>query len=267
MSEKKGLLVSLFVFCFCAGCAVNPITDEDELMFFPQQQDIEIGRQYAPEIEKQMGGRINNNSLQSYIDGVGQRLARFSHKPNLEYHFVALDHKSINAFALPGGYIFVTRGLLEKLQTEAQLAGILAHEIVHVVARDVSNVMSNQIGMTLLLAAVASRKPPAPVMRAAQVTQKILSLRYSRKDERAADLGGLRYMVRAGYNPYGMVEAMQILQEQSKRRPVEFFSTHPSPQNRIGYLRQAIKRQGYSIAALRTGKQDYRRAVLQQLNN
>ena len=267
MPKKLGLLILGLIFSLCTGCAVNPITGEEELMFFPEEQDIAIGRKYAPEIEKQMGGRIDNKSLQNYIDSVGQKIARVSHKPNLEYHFVALEHKSVNAFALPGGYIFITRGMLEQLQTEAQLAAILGHETVHVVARDVSNVMSNEIGISLLLSAVASDKTPEGVLTAAKVTRQILGLRYSRKDESEADLGGLDYMVRAGYNPYGVAETMQILPNQQTARPVEFFSTHPSPQNRIEYLTRRIQTKYFNVAGLKDGKEDYRSAVLEQLNN
>jgi len=226
MYKKLGLLILNLFFCFYTGCAVNPVTGKEELMFFPEGQDIVIGRKYAPEVEKQMGGRIADEGLQNYIDSVGQRIARVSHKPDMEYHFVALNDKSVNAFALPGGYVFITKGMLEKLQTEAQLAAILAHETVHIVARDTSNAMSNQIGIDLLLSVVTSDKTPRGVLTAADLTQQILSLGYSREDERWADLAGLDYMVGAGYNPYGMVETMQMLQNQQKIRPVEFFSTH-----------------------------------------
>ena len=164
-------------------------------MLFPVSQDFEIGRLYAPELEKELGGKIDDDDLQNYIDSIGQRIARFSHKPNWEYHFVALKHKSINAFALPGGYIFITKGMLEKLQTEAQLAAVLAHEIVHVIARDTSNAMSKQIGIGLLLTAITSEVATSEesaqgAYAAAQIAQLIIALQYSRQDERQADLGG-----------------------------------------------------------------------------
>ena len=267
MSKKLAPLILTLIFCLCTGCAVNPITGKEELMFFPAQQVIARGRKYAPEVEKQMGGRIDNESLQDYIDSVGQRIAAVSHKPGLEYHFVAVRHKSVNAIALPGGYIFITKGMLEKLETEAQLVSILAHEMAHVVARDTSNVMSNEIGITLLLSAVISEKTPKGVVTAADLTRQILSLSYSRGDEKVADLAGLDYMVRTGYNPYAMVETMQMLQNQREVIPVEFLSTHPSPRNRIAYLTQKIQTNYYSLAGLKIGKEDYHNSVLEQLNN
>ncbi|MHC4570728.1 MAG: M48 family metalloprotease [Planctomycetota bacterium] len=267
MPKKLALLILCLSFCFFTGCAVNPITGEGELMFFPEEQDIAIGRKYAPEVEKQMGGRIANQSLQNYIDSVGQRIARFSHRPDFEYHFVALNDKSVNAMALPGGYLFITKGMLKELATEAQLAGILAHEIVHIVARDTSNAMSNQIGIDILLSAVTSEKTSKGILTAADLTRQILGLQYSREDEKAADVAGMDYMVLAGYNPYGMVETMQMLKGRQEIRPIEFFSTHPSPKNRIAYLAQRIQTKHHTLEASRIGREDYYTAVLQQLND
>lgn len=265
MVKKFQPLILALSLCFFTGCVVNPITGEEELMLIPEQQDIAIGKKYAPEVEKQMGGRIANANLQNYIDRVGQAIARVSHKRNFEYHFVALQHESVNAFALPGGYVFITKGMLAKLTTEAQLAAILGHEVTHIVARDVSVAMSRQIGIGLLLSAVTSEKTPRGVLTAANLTRQILDLQYSREDEKDADIGGLDYMVRAGYNPYAMVETMQMLQNQQRTRPVEFFSTHPNPENRIAYLTQEIQAKYYNLEGLKIGKDDYHRNILSAL--
>jgi predicted Zn-dependent protease len=139
--------------------------------------------------------------------------------------------------------------------------------VVHVVARDTFNQMSNEIGMTaLLLGAAVTGEAPGEAVRAAAVTHQILGLRYSRKDEREADLGGLKYMVRAGYNPYGMVETMEMLQNEQKIRPIEFFSTHPSPRNRISYLARRIERKYHDLARLQVGQEDYHKNVLERLD-
>jgi predicted Zn-dependent protease len=272
MAAKFRLLTLYLAFCFCTGCAVNPITGQNEFMLFPESQDFEIGRTYAPEFEKDLGGRIEDDDLQNYIDSVGQRITRFTHKPNWEYHFVALKHKSINAFALPGGYIFITKGMLEKLETEAQLAAILAHETVHVIARDTSNAISKHVGVGILLTAaipeVATSKESAQgAFAAAQVIQQIIALQYSRQDERQADLGGIDYMVAAGYNPTGMLETMQMLEKENKVREVEFLSSHPSPQNRVAYLSQKIQSRNYPLPDLRIGEDTYRINVIDYLPN
>ena len=262
MVRKLQYLILALSLCLCAGCAINPITGKEELMLMSEEQDIEIGRKYAPEVEKQMGGKIDDPALQQYIDRVGQRIVRVSHSRPFQYHFIALNHNSVNALALPGGYVYITKGMLKELTTEAQLASVLGHEVTHIVARDVSVAMSRQIGIGLLLSAVTSDKTPSGVLTAANLTQQILDLQYSREDERDADLGGLDYMVRAGYNPYAMVETMQMLQDQQKTRPVEFFSTHPNPENRIAYLMQKIQTNYPNLQKLRTGKDDYKTNVL-----
>ncbi|MHC4157290.1 MAG: M48 family metalloprotease [Planctomycetota bacterium] len=262
--KELGLLIVGFILCLCTGCAVNPITGEEELMFIPEKQDREIGKHYAPEVEKQMGGRIDNNDLQEYIDSVGQRVARVSQKPNLEYHFVALNHKSVNALALPGGYLFVTRGMLENLETEAQLAAVLAHEVTHVVARDTANMMSNELGLSMLImgAAIAGG---SEAMTTAQVATMVLGFQYSKGDERQADVGGMKYMVRAGYDPQGMVEIMEMFEARERDMRDDFLSTHPSPINRAGYLRRRIRRKYSDLTGLKVGKEDYHRAVRDRL--
>ena len=265
MSGKFALLILGLTCCFHTGCALNPITGKKELMLIPESQDIALGRKYPPEIEKQMGGRIEDPVLQSYINNVGQNIARVCHKPDRQYHFAALQDKSVNALALPGGYIFVTKGMLENLRSEAQLAALLAHETVHVVARDVSNAMSNEIGISLLLSAVTSDSTPSGVLTAADLTKQIVGLKFSRKDEREADLGGLYYLAAAGYNPYAMVETMQMLESRNKQRPIEFLSTHPSPANRIEYLTQKIRTKYPGTSTLTIGQQQYRDSVLNHL--
>ena len=267
ISGKIRLLILGLTSCLLIGCAVNPITGQEELMFISENKDIEIGRKYAPEIEKQLGGKIDNPSLQNYIDSVGQRIARISHRPNWEYHFVAVEHKSINAFALPGGYIFVTKGMLEKLTTEAQLAALLAHEIVHITARHSSAAMSREMGISFVFLglSVAGAEIPQDASRAAGIALQLIGLKYSREHEREADVAGLDYMVVAGYNPHGAVELQQMLQEQDNVRPAEFLSSHPSPKNRIISLNARIQTRYDSPEGLKIGKNAYRTTVLERL--
>ncbi len=258
--------LSLTLFLF-SGCAVNPISGEEELMLFGPDDDVKLGRQYAPEVEKELGGKIPDESLQRYIDKIGQKIAGVSHRPDWQYHFIAVEHKSINAIAVPGGYVFITKGLLEKLESEAQLAAILGHETAHVVARDSAAALSRQYGMEILFLAIQAGGAPEDAVRAAAFTKQILGLQYSRKDEREADLAGLDYMVKAGYNPNGMVETMKMLQEQQTAKLIEFFSTHPSPANRINYLTQEIYARSWNLEELKTGQENYRNNVLDQFSD
>ena len=184
-----------------------------------------------------------------------------------QFTFAAVNDKSINAFALPGGYIFITRGMLEKLSSEAQLAAIFGHEIVHVVARDSSAAISREIGISILLAAVVNQDTPDGAIRVADLTRQMLGFSYSRQDERDADFAGLDYMVRAGYDPQAMVETMQILANEHKTEPIEFFSTHPSTQNRIEYIQDDIDSEYAGLQGRRTGEADYKRLVLNYLSD
>jgi len=268
MLRRVALVCIVCGLSFIAGCAANPITGEDEMMFFPDQQDIEVGKLYAPEVEKELKGRIEDQALQNYIDGVGRKIAQMSHRPDFDYHFVAVNDKSINAVSLPGGYIFITKGMLLKLKSESQMAGVLAHEIVHVVARDTSNMMSKQIGMNILMIAAVSQTSSQGAAAAADLTRQILSLKYSRDDEKTADLGGLDYMVRAGYDPNGMVETMRMLESEDTIRPVEFLSSHPSPENRVSYLSARIRTRYFNgISGTKIGQEDYERLVLERIKN
>jgi predicted Zn-dependent protease len=268
--HKFVLLLLVSGLCFFFGCAANPITGEDELMFDRDyHHDIKLGKEVAPQVEKALKGKIKDQVLQDYINGVGRKITIFSHNPDFDFNYVAVNDKSVNALALPGGCIFITKGLLLKLENESQLAGILAHETVHVVARDTENMMSKGVGMGALFVLAMSQARTQGEVAAADIAMQLVALKYSREDERTADLGGMDYMFRAGYNPNGMVETMQILQkEEESSNSCDFFSTHPSPENRIDYLRARIQSHYLDgIAGTKTGEEDYRQNVLDRLKN
>ena len=265
MLRQLGPFALGLIFFFCAGCAINPITGEEDLMFYPEDKDIAIGKKYAPEVEKQLDGKIANEDLQNYIDRIGQKIARVSQRPDLEYHFAALQDKSTNAFALPGGYVYVLRGMLEKLTSESQLAALLGHEIAHVVARDSMAALSRQHVIDVLMVAAIVGRAPGDAVRAAGLTRLFLDLRYSREDEQEADLAGLAYMTAAGYDPHGAAELIQILEDEHAVKQLEFFSTHPSPRNRRQYITQEIENKYSGLTDLKTGKEDYYSHVLQPL--
>jgi predicted Zn-dependent protease len=260
LPHALGLIAALL-----SGCTVNPITGNEELMFFSPDKDVELGRQYAPLVEKELGGRMPEEGLQSYINRIGQRLAGLCQRPDLAYHFAAVEEGGANALAVPGGYIYITRDLLRELKTEAQLAAVLSHEIAHVVARDTLVAMSEQIGMAALVLA-AQAGGSADLAQGSRFVAVVLSLQYSRDDEKEADLAGLSYMTQAGYDPNGMVETMQILEKLQTVRPIEFFSTHPNPESRIAYLRDRTARRYASLSGLKKGQEEYAQEVVAPLN-
>ena len=263
----KALFITSVVFVslmFC-GCAVNPVTGQNQLMLISPAQESQIGAQYAPEIEKQLGGRIENKTLQNYINGVGRNISRISHMPDLDFSYVALESDIVNAMALPGGYVFITKGMLEKLDSEAQLAAILAHETAHVTARHSAQAMTTQIGMNIILSTV-SQKTSAGAMDIARIGSQLIGLKYSREHETQADTVGLDYLVKAGYAPFAAVETMEMLQKQNEVRPIEFFSSHPNPGNRKEILLRQINLRAYP-KNLKIARSDYHRYVLTNLDD
>lgn len=249
---------------FC-GCAVNPVTGQKQLILISRAQELQIGAQYAPEIEKQLGGRVENIALQNYISSVGQNIRRISHMPDLNFTYVALKSDMVNAMALPGGYIFITKGMLEKLDSEAQLAAILAHETAHVTTRHSAQAMTTQIGMDIVLSAV-SRQTTAGAANMAGIASQLIGLKYSRTHESQADTVGLDYLVKAGYAPLASVETMEMLQKENEVRPIEFLSSHPNPGNRENKLLRQINLRSYP-KDLRIGRSDYHSYVLTNLSD
>ena len=218
-----------------SGCAMNPVTGRREITLVSPEQELEIGRQgYAPVLAEY--GLYEDPALQSYVNGIGQRVAKVSHLPGLEWHFTVVDDPAVNAFAMPGGYIYVTRGLLAHLGSEAQLAGVLGHEIGHVTRRHSAAQMTQQqlYGAGLALASVMSRT----VQRysgAAQQALGLLFLKFSRTDESQADELGVEYATLAGFDPREIpatYHTLARLGEASGQRLPGFMSTHPDPGDR-----------------------------------
>lgn len=263
------ILTRVFVTLTCLvllGCTTNPITGRDELMLYSEEDDFAIGRQVAPQLEKALGDRIDSEALQLYVDRVGQRIALVCHHPEWEYHYIVVDHEMVNAMALPGGYVYITRGMLERLQTEAQLAAVLAHETVHVVGRHGMSQRSKQAMMNIATAAVLAAGPGGSQYLAA-MTNQYLSLSYSRDDETEADIAGLDYLVKAGYDPNGIVQVQEILlEEHTLRRELEFYSTHPHPESRLRDIRRRIAQRYGHFKPSRTDD-PYQKEVLDYLRD
>jgi predicted Zn-dependent protease len=248
------------------GCATNPITGRDELMLYSEEDDFALGRQVAPRLEAALGDRIDSEALQLYVDRVGQRIALVCHHPEWEYHYIAVDHEMVNAMALPGGYIYITRGMLERLQTEGQLAAVLAHETVHVVGRHTASQMSKQTAMSIATLAVLATGNGTG-SRLAMMTNQVMSLSYSREDEAESDTAGLDYLVKAGYDPNSMVRIQEILlKEHTLRRELEFYSTHPHPETRLEDIRRRIARRYRHVKPSRTDD-PYQKEVLDYLRD
>jgi beta-barrel assembly-enhancing protease len=220
------------------------------------QQEIEMGQQYAAQINQQLP-IVQDPEINRYINVLGDSIARLTSRQDIpEWHFYIVDSKEVNAFAVPGGYIYVNRGLIERTQKMDQLAGVLGHEIGHVVRRHSIKQMQQQqganIGVTLacVLTSICNNQAS---QAAIQVGGTALFASFSRKDEAEADEEGVRNVIRAGISPHGIPEMFKILIDERQSNPsaVEgFFATHPLEESRISDTEKLIAT--YDPAILRS---------------
>jgi predicted Zn-dependent protease len=247
-------------FCVCvAGCATNPVTGNREISLMSEAEEIAYGRQADVEIRREMGV-YDDQKVQRYVSDIGLRLAQLSHRPNLPWTFTVVDHPAINAFALPGGYIYLTRGILPYLDNEAELAGVLGHEIAHVTARHAAQQITRSglggIGLTVLSIFVPATRPFGDVTSAAL---SVAFLKYGRDDERESDRLGMEYAARGGWNPAGVPNFLATLariDEMSARGIPNWLSTHPEPAARVVEAQPIVKKLA-SESATEFGRERY----------
>lgn len=237
-----------------AGCATNPATGNRELSLMSEAQEIELGRQMDAQVREEMGVYADPE-LQQYVRDVGMRLARASDRPNLPWQFAVVDSPAVNAFALPGGFIYLTRGIMPFLDNEAQLAGVLGHEIGHVTARHSAQQYTKQtsagVGLTLLSIFVPEARPYSGL---AENAFGLLFLKHGRDAERQADSLGADYAARTGWDPAGvagMLNTLARLDEASGSRKgvPNWLSTHPAPADRVQHVQTAVAQAAAKMTA------------------
>jgi predicted Zn-dependent protease len=246
MNMKKTIVSTLAAFTLSVlACATNPATGEREFSLMSESQEIAIGQQSDQQVRQEMGV-YDDEGLQEYVSTLGQRLAAVSERPNLPWHFTVVDSPVVNAFALPGGYIYLTRGILAYLNSEAEVAGVLGHEIGHVTARHSASQYSRATGAQLGLILGSIFVPAArPLSGLAESALGLLFLRYGRDDELQADELGIRYSTRSGWDPSGVAGMLSTLdrigaQSEEERIP-NWLSTHPAPADRVQRVQSAIQ--------------------------
>lgn len=236
----KAVVVALIV--WAVSCALNPVTGKRELMLMSSSDELAMGQQTDPQI-LQTFGKYEDADLARYVAALGKKLGALSHQPNLAYTIQVLDSPVVNAFAVPGGYVYLTRGILAYINDEAELAGVVAHEIGHIAARHSAQQYSKaqvaQLGLGLGAVVSKTFRKYAGI---AQVGVEMLFMSFSRSDEREADALGVEYSSKAGYDSNHMANLFVSLE---RLNPGEaqgglpgWFSTHPNPDDRIA----AIKR-------------------------
>jgi len=217
------------------GCAVNPVTQKREIMIYSDADEVEMGRKAHAEVLRQYG-KYEDPSLQRYADNIGQSLAKISHRPNIQYQYMVVDKPFINAFALPGGFVYITRGMLTHLNSEAELAGVLGHETGHITARHGVKRLQKAMASQLILAGVAIATESGGIVQGSSILLTAALQTYSRRDEHQADeLGGL-YAFKVGYDPTKSMGFLKTLKKMDKETPsaVEvIFRTHPLTEDRI----------------------------------
>ncbi len=236
------------VLSYYAKTETNPYTGQSQRIGINQDQEIALGLQSAPHMEKQHGGQHPDAKAQAYVDSVGNKLVQNSIAATSGYRFdfhLLADPQTVNAFALPGGQVYITQALFSKLQNEDQLAGVLGHEIGHVLARHgAQRIAKDQLTKGLTNAAVLVTGDYSAGQMAAMIGS-VVGMKYGRGQELESDDLGIKMMLKSGYNPEEMIGVMAILKEASgggDGKKSDFFSTHPNPENRVEKIRESIKK-------------------------
>lgn len=242
-----GLLLAAFaLFKYFSNQQTNPITGEVQHVSISPEQEIAIGLQSAPRMVQQHGGLHPDLRAQEHVRMVGDRLVRNSvvRRSDYQYNFYLLrDDRVVNAFALPGGQVFITAALYGQLENEDQLAGVLGHEIGHVIHRHGAERIAKMELTQGLTGAAVIASGDYNTAQAAQMIGNIVNMKYGRDQELESDDFGVRVMMEAGYDASELIGVMDILERASGgKRQSEFMSTHPSPDNRRDRIREAIER-------------------------
>ena len=245
------ILAGYALFTYFGSQQVNPTTGEKQHVTLTAQQEVALGLQAAPQMTQEFGGESQDARANALVDRVGQRLvtrSKASESPyRFEFHLLA-DSQTINAFALPGGQIFITEGLLRRLKSEGELAAVLGHEVGHVIGRHSAehiakaNLTQGLVGAVGVATFDSDNPNSRQAAALASAVGQLVNMKFSRNDELEADKFGVKLMAQAGYDPHSMIGMMKVLASAGKGgRTPEFFSTHPNPENRIPKIEKAIR--------------------------
>jgi len=224
------------------SCAVNPVTGKKQIMLMSEAQEVALGISYDPQVLATFGV-YDDPDLQAFVQSKGTEMGKISHRPNLEYHVKVVDSPVVNAFAVPGGFIYLTRGILTQFNNEAELMGVLGHEMGHIAARhSVSQQTKQQLGTLLLIGGMIASEKFANYAQYAMQGMELLFLSFSRDDERMADALGCEYSSKMGFDGTKMADFFNVLNKmnmaQSQGGVPTFLSTHPDPGDRYNSVMQ-----------------------------
>ncbi|GJQ28499.1 MAG: Zn-dependent protease [Phycisphaerae bacterium] len=244
------VLLGAIVGIVAGGCQTNATTGRQQMLFLSLQHEAQLGAEAKPQMLAEMGPAMSRAEINLYVERVGKSLLapaleRDPKMASFTWEFTVLDSNVINAFALPGGKVFMSRGLMQKMTNEAQLAAVLGHEIGHVMARHgnerVSRTLAAQLGLEVAAAAMGSGESAQLIHQIAAQSTELFLMSYDRRQESESDSLGAEYMVAVGYDPMGAVQVMEILNAVAgSSKPPEILSTHPDPARRAEALRKKI---------------------------
>lgn len=246
---KRVFSVSMLIIgLILAGCVsqeYNTATGRQDIMLISADKEINMGRRIAEGIEQNPEVKLDPDPLMTKrVNDIGQRVADVADRKEVNYSFRVIDKDDVNAFALPGGYVFVFRGLVEKVDSDDELAGVIAHEIAHVVARHSIKRLQGGLGYTVLqILMVATGAAPGREAGRIDAAFGQLIMSYSREDEALADKIAIKYLKKAGYDPFAMLSFLEKLQQVNRERPIRPYSSyrsHPHIADRIRMVKQEL---------------------------
>ncbi len=243
---KFFILFILSIFSLSCVAEIDPVSGKKTYTLLSTQQEIEIGQKVVPSAINENDGLYPDKEVQNYIKQLGNKIANATPR-KVEYQFYVVNSPDINAFALPGGPIFITRGILLKMEKESELAGVLAHELGHINARHHAKFLEKTYGMSILVSilgiALQGSDYASAVMSLAQVSAGLLQLKFSRDQENEADALGVKFTYQTGYDPKGLLNMFEKFKSLERGMSVEWLSTHPLPDTRIRNVQQMIAQQ------------------------
>jgi len=243
----KELDIKVFIFLFCvllAGCSTeyNVATKQEEIFFYSTDREVTMGQSIAKQIAKEEKF-AQDPLLQKRVDDIGRKIVLVCDRKDIDYHFYVLDDEEINAVSLPGGFVYINRGLIEKVANDDELAGVIGHEIGHIVARHSIKKLQAMMAYSLLRVLAAQVPQTGEVGNAADLAFAEIMTGYAREDELLADQLATRYLIEAGYNPRCMISFLETLENDNRRRPLRpksYFKTHPYVPDRIRVVKQEL---------------------------
>lgn len=240
------LIVCLFSFCGCVTI-YNPATERKETLFIDTSSEIRLGEDMDKQLEKKL--KIQTDpQLQERLERIGARLAAYSDRKDLAYHFKIVQDKELNAFAIPGGFVYVNSGLMQAAN-DNELAGVLAHEIGHIAARHSVKKLQSAMGYQIIMSIVLGASGQSATGQAIDIVFNLVELGYSRQDEFLADKLAVRYTRRAGFSPIGIITFFEKLKAESEKKgsgvKLVFLSSHPPIAERIARVESEMKLNPY----------------------